>query len=347
MSCEGIQQEEGLKEDFEEKREPSQLSSWGLRPVWIREVGYPGLIPPDILELLEEDSHDHVQYIGPLSSLFWLGGLDELSKAALDSAYILEDETIRVPRAARVDWVLPFLFAEGKISADMFNRATGEALWNPSPFIRPVVLDSIPAMVTTTITCMSTNELYPCARMRDLPSHIEVAKLPKMKGSGKTVDTIRQYSQSLGGNLIFRVVTRPALASLMAFFIPTLSSNAYDNEFGPGIYASNSLDWVLKFGRRAGALMIFKNTDFRGLKTWESKGKEWQEVIATWTRLRLSAQPPSEEWLSSDVILGPISDPHSNSPMPVPSEYDQIVATSYASCGALSRSLAQILFFEE
>lgn len=55
---------------------------------------------------------------------------------------------------------------------------------------------------------------------------------------------------------------------MMAFFVPVVHSSNLDNELGPGIYTSDSLEWVLKFASANSALMVFKDVDFRQLNVW-------------------------------------------------------------------------------
>lgn len=46
---------------------------------------------------------------------------------------------------------------------------------------------------------------------------------------------------------------------MMAFFAPVVHAKNLDNELGPGIYTSDSLEWVLKFGPVNTALtLIFR-----------------------------------------------------------------------------------------
>lgn len=59
---------------------------------------------------------------------------------------------------------------------------------------------------------------------------------------------IKDYVSKLGGgSFLYRVSTWAALAAMMAFFTPVIHSRHLDNELGPGIYTSNSLEWVLNW----------------------------------------------------------------------------------------------------
>ncbi|OQE18917.1 hypothetical protein PENFLA_c020G05225 [Penicillium flavigenum] len=64
---------------------------------WEGKLGYPGRIlriPP---EDIDTDIYRYDELIGPLSSLFWLSGLDELVETVFDPAITLNDEVRLIP----------------------------------------------------------------------------------------------------------------------------------------------------------------------------------------------------------------------------------------------------------
>ncbi|CAI7626819.1 unnamed protein product [Penicillium glandicola] len=80
-------------------RNHRNLAKHGFRSVWTSQGGYPGdEIPADIGEWLDENGQcKSVQMIGPLRSLAWLVGLDELVEAIDDPAYHIEDDIELIP----------------------------------------------------------------------------------------------------------------------------------------------------------------------------------------------------------------------------------------------------------
>ncbi|KAJ5970853.1 uncharacterized protein N7479_000771 [Penicillium vulpinum] len=316
-------------------RTMSQLAEAGFRPVWSREHGYPGTIPEDILEYIDSNSYKFDELIGPLSSIFWLAGLDELVNAIYDPAIALQDEVRLIPTNVGVTWILEHLFEEDKIPEQMYDRYFF-GYHQPPVVVMPIRLDPIPPQVGQEYAHHTLEELFPACRPQRLPQ--EIATI------------LKDYISKLdGGSFLYRASTRTALAALMAFFVPIIHNKTLDNEFGPGIYTSDSLEWVLKFGSINSALLVFRNTDFRELEVWNPPVTDWQHIVATWTRKSLSNVPDSvpSEWKTADVIKGPISKPDSpKNGLPEPGEVSQTVATSYAGCEALSASLAMIIWLE-
>ncbi|KAJ6143002.1 hypothetical protein N7471_002455 [Penicillium samsonianum] len=332
-------------------RTMSQLAEAGFRPVWSREHGYPGTIPEDIGEYIDSNSYRFDELIGPLSSLFWLAGLDELVDAIYDPAIALQDEVRLIPINVGVPWILEHLFEEEKLPASLYDRYFF-GYDEPPVVIMPVVrLDPIPPQIGYQYACHRLEELFPTNRPQRLPQDIATVRVKGDKNKDRlSMKISKDYVSKLGGgSFLYRVSSRAALAAMMAFFTPVIQNRNLDNELGPGIYTSDSLEWVLKFGSVNSALLVFRDPDFRNLDVWRPSMPEWQHIIATWTRKSLSNVPDSVplEWRTADVIQGPISKP--NPPkncIPEPGDVSQTVAVSYAGCGALSASLAMIIWLE-
>ena len=53
-------------------------------------------------------------FIGPLSSLFWLEGVEELEELIRDPAYILTDEYRSIPQGSPRLWIVSILSEEGE-----------------------------------------------------------------------------------------------------------------------------------------------------------------------------------------------------------------------------------------
>ncbi|CDM35780.1 unnamed protein product [Penicillium roqueforti FM164] len=331
-------------------RTMGQLAEAGFRPVWSREHGYPGTIPEDIGEYIDSNSYRFDELIGPLSSIFWLAGLDELVDAINDPAIALEDEVRLIPTNVGVRWILEHLFEEDKLPASMYDRYFF-GYNQPPVVVMPVRPDPIPLQVGYQYACHRLEELFPANRPQRLPQEISAIRVKGDNNKDRLATKIRKdYLSKLGGgSFLYRVSTRAALAAMMAFFTPVIHNSSLDNELGPGIYTSDCLEWVLKFASVNNALLVFRDPDFRNLDIWRPPMPEWQHIIATWTRKSLSNAPNSipQEWKTADIIQAPISQPASSKNcLPEPGEVSQTVAVSYAGCGALSASLAMIIWFE-
>lgn len=290
------------------------------------------------------------ELIGPLSSIFWLAGLDELVQAIEDPAIALQDEVRMIPINVRPTWILEHLYEEEKIPESLYNRYFF-GYDGPSVLAMPVRLDPIPPQVESQSARHRLEELFPAYRPQCLPQDIRTVRVKADKNKPRLAAKIlRDYVNELGGgSFLYRVSGRAALAAMMAFFAPVIHSNNLDNELGPGIYTSDSLEWVLKFASANSALMVFKDVDFRHLTVWSPPISDWEQITATWTRKCLTHEPMSvpEKWKTTDVIQGPISKPDSsNRRLPVPGDVSQTVTASYAGCEALSKSLVMIIWLE-
>jgi hypothetical protein len=135
----------------------------------------------------------------------------------------------------------------------------------------------------------------------------------------------------------------------MLFFIPVIASSNNDNEFGPGIYTTTSLKHALNYAAIQGALMVFQNPEFRNLNVSELSGDDWTFITSYFSRYPTSnarERLPSA-FVDADVIRGAISTARrGEGAARVPGPETQLVAVSYASCGALAASLRMIIWFE-
>lgn len=88
-----------------------------------------------------------------------------------------------------------------------------------------------------------------------------------------------------------------------------ISSQFQDNEFGPGIYTSNSLKYALDYAGVNGAIMVFRAPDLRDINIWEPSSHEWTQLVASWRGLPLpiTREPLPDKYRKADVIRGPIS----------------------------------------
>ncbi|CAG8176418.1 unnamed protein product [Penicillium salamii] len=333
-------------------RTMEELEKLGFAPVWSRVHGYPREIPEEISEYLDGNSHQWDEWIGPLSSLFWLAGIDELVEAISDPAIALQDEVRMIPTNVGVTWILEHLFLENKLPERLYNRYYHGFDGYPATEVRvmPVRLDHIPSQVGHQYARHRLCNLFPASRPHSLPQEVATVQIKGDKNKARLATKIEEHLPKSGDRkFLFRVCTRSALAAIMAFFTPIINANNLDNELGPGIYTSDCLEWVLRFGPRNCVLLVFRNPDFRNLNVWIPALLDWQHQIATWTRKSLSNVPDSipAGWKSADIIQGAILKPDSpQNALPLPGTVAQTVATSPAGCAALAASLSLIVWIE-
>ena len=325
----------------------------GYRPVWHWRLGFPGEIPGDIADHLYPDVEKNMAIIGPLSSLFWLGGSPELCELIYDPSYVLTDEVHGIPHAASFQWLFVMLRDEGKIPRQVLDLV----FWEPSKPYSPTSMlsrpERIPAEITDSVKEFDTANIFPFHRTQNLPAQISMvkARLPyKWKEAEKnTLDLQNRFIGQLGGNLLFRGLSRSMLIGLMGFFTPVVMPGNRDNEFGPGFYTTTSLEYALGYSRVQGVILVFQNTDFRHLESLRLEGRDWESTTAFWagrTASNIEDRIP-HSWRRSDVLEGAVStDVPGFAGARVPGEYPQVVGTSPAALLAFSAALRMIIWLE-
>ncbi|GFF49845.1 hypothetical protein IFM51744_07188 [Aspergillus udagawae] len=327
------------------ERDPQDLVANGFRPVWTDEDGYPGPLPDDIAEWIDPAGENTIRLVGPMSSLFWLAKLDDLVNAIDSPDYTIRDEVIRIPVNASIQSMLPTLSENGKIPGAIYRNYC----YPPPEFSLvafPLRHNTIPSSVTGSIASYSLRDLFPFCRQQSFPPQVLSVSVP-LKARLKQ-DIERDFTGSLGGNLLFRGLSRLALYSAMAWFLPTVNSNHADNEFGPGIYTTPSLELALEYAGVQGALMVFQNPDFRTLNVWEPSQDDWTTITTYWSGRTVSnAQERVPPGWDTDVIRGAVSQAgRGRGAFRVPGPHTQVVGVSNAALIALAASLKMIIWLE-
>jgi hypothetical protein len=295
------------------------------------------------------------QYIGPIKSLFWIYGYDELVRAIDDPAYVIEDEIRVIPAGTGVGFLLDQYFEEGKIPRHIYFRTLGY-VYPPSQPI-PVMItqvNTIPRAITANFASHNIGEIHPLSRPQCLPDTVNCLRVKWERKIDRLITNVRNLTGDLldKNDLWFRGLTRDALTHTLAFFVPVITGKSMDNEFGPGLYTANDFKYALDYCSPVGAIMVFKNPDLRKLNIWEPTVTDWNQLVATWLQLPLSGVSDimPEKYKDADIIRGPISAPREEANdkkrFPERSENDQLVAVSYKGCEALSRSLHLIIYME-
>ena len=181
--------------------------------------------------------------IGPLRSLAWLAGLDELVEAIDHPAYVIEDDIEVIPFGTGLLWPLDRRVEEGTVPPAIWAKASGNN--PPASHIATTVPTNVPTSIKGTLQTHDLRGLYPASRTKE--SH--KVKCVKVRFD-KNLERLEMSIRKLVGapleaeNLWFRGLSLRALESILAFWIPERSSNNADNEFGPGFYTADSLDSV-------------------------------------------------------------------------------------------------------
>jgi hypothetical protein len=97
-----------------DERDILDLYATDYQPVWAAGIEFPGVIPEEISQYLYKDGEQVSLFIGPLSSLFWLEGVEELEELIRDPAYVLTDEYRSIPQGSPRLWIVSILSEEGE-----------------------------------------------------------------------------------------------------------------------------------------------------------------------------------------------------------------------------------------
>lgn len=99
-----------------------------------------------------------------------------------------------------------------------------------------------------------------------------------------------------------------------------------------------------------GAVMIFKDPDYRGLNVWRPNIDEWNQLTATWFDLPLNDISLPRDYKTADVVIGPVSIGqtmvrHRKQFLTQGTDI-QHVFVSYRGCERLRDSLVTIVYIE-
>ncbi|KAJ5145831.1 uncharacterized protein N7515_000395 [Penicillium bovifimosum] len=156
------------------------------------------------------------------------------------------------------------------------------------------------------------------------------------------------FNNSLGGNLLYKGLSRPSTVSLASLFTPLVSSNTLQDEFGPGLYATSSLKYALDYAGPDGVILIFKDVDFRRLVKIDLAGEDWRTTVDYWTGATISnvSERVPALWERSDILQGQISVKDLRSKQRVPGPDSQVVGVSYAGLNAFASALHMIIWLD-
>lgn len=287
-----------------------------------------------------------------MRTIFWLTGWDNIVDMIDDPAYVIEDEMEAVPIGTRIDSFLlgRYLFEERKLPAFLDAWSQYD---DPASGYRPFVVRAVPSVVQTTVSRAGVCALYPWARQQCMPESIRVVSSKNEKAPAKFFGRVQNLFPdgllTMSG-LLFRGMGLYSLELMMTFFIPRISTNNKDNEFGPGIYTTTDFEYAKRYAGSNGAMMVFRDVDNRDLFVWEPKGDDWSQLIGHYTNLQQSDDHVPAKRKGADVIRGPISATREGTTRVTRGSLVPDVNTiqqafvSYRSCERLAASLVAIIY---
>ncbi|KAJ5562557.1 hypothetical protein N7461_001318, partial [Penicillium sp. DV-2018c] len=141
---------------------------------------------------------------------------------------------------AGVPWILEQLFLERKLPASIYVRYFS-GYGQPPIAVMPVRLDPIPPQTEGAVS----------RQQNSTPQNIATVRV---KGD--------ENKDRLSAKISKNYVSKHSGAAMMAFLTPVIHSGNWDNELGPGVHTSDSLEWVLRFGSVNSALLQFMQFGF-------------------------------------------------------------------------------------
>ncbi|KAK2812788.1 hypothetical protein FQN50_001117 [Emmonsiellopsis sp. PD_5] len=333
-------------------RDYGRIENEGLEPVWTQDDGYPGDIPPEISEYLEEGGARTKSIVGSIRTIFWLAKCDDVVKIIDAPGYELKDEVVTIPiNANPAGFLFDRYFDEGKMPAYLYRQYMG--------YVDEVITvgyafdSTIPEGLTNNPEARRIQDLYTSSRPRFFGG--ETVRCVKL-GNEKVMANFEKKGRNAfqdglldrNNELWFRGMSLQSLQQALNFFLPNITANATDNEFGPGMYFTNDFSMAKEYAGPSGAIMVFHNADFRNLQVWRPNLEEWRHLIATCLQIPLDNLSLPAEYRDADVIVGPISKGRnkakSSRQFLTQGEETQMACVSYQSCEALGKSLAAIIF---
>ena len=226
--------------------------------------------------------------------------------------------------------------------------------WGPDVDPLPPVQYQCPAGITDKPALYPLAEISAESRLKGPNDKILCARIKSNKNLEVLERQIHRMADGMfeSGQFLFRSVHLSVLRCTLAFFIPHVSTNNKDNEFGPGIYTTTSLSASLKYLRSGvGAIMVFRNPALERASVWQPSLRQWEAWVSKWLdrSLVIARGPTPPEYYTADFIQGAISggqlDPRSaRLQVPIQSEDTQVVAVSYRGCEILNDAFYMLIF---
>jgi hypothetical protein len=119
------------------------------------------------------------------------------------------------------------------------------------------------------VNSLCISDIYPLSRRQTFPENVRCLRTKSSKNKDETLKVAAQQLKNFvdldGGELWFHGLSLTTLTIYMTLFLPIIKSNNFDNECGPGVYATAKISDAKEYALPRGAIMVFKNPDFREL----------------------------------------------------------------------------------
>lgn len=162
--------------------------------------------------------------IGPLRSIFWISGDDELVRMVDDPAYVLEDELVTVPfGTSPARFLVDMYYDQGKIPRHIVQRYTGYK-FDLNALVPDWVVPVISIQVTGDVRSHALSSLYPASRPQCFRAAVKCIRVKDMKSTEQFFNKLRnEFNGGLildSPNILYRGLFLFALEKSLAWFVP-------------------------------------------------------------------------------------------------------------------------------
>lgn len=290
-----------------------------------------------------------LQMAGPLRTIIWLSGYDNVVDMIDSSAYTIEDEVVEIPLGTNAgDFLIPRYVESGKLPGSVQPEALGFV----DELTGPPIYSVLPAALPPTPSPRDLTALYPWAKQQCLPSNVSVVSINHDKLRTRFCnDVTKLFPDNLlsKSGLLFRGLPLYALELSMTLFVPIISQANKANEFGPGVYTTTDLEYATAYAGPSGAIMVFRDVDTRNLTVWEPENDEWKKLVAHHSVPNLAVESVPDNHKIADIISGPVSTIAKGAKKVtkgtlIPGNIQRRVFVSYGAFEKLAASLIAIIY---
>lgn len=184
------------------ERDPLDLVAAGLCPVWSHEHGYTGdeeTMSEDLKDLMTPEMKS-----GPLKSLLWLAGLDDMVDAVDDPAFTITDEVLQVSMNTDIPFILRALHYAGKVPDCVMQLLYGRPTGKLNSYMQFLLAyrphEPIPSAVTTSPTNLDLTEVFPYGQNQNCNFPLQIRCL-RVNWEKNCARLSRQIEDKLNGSV--------------------------------------------------------------------------------------------------------------------------------------------------
>lgn len=253
-----------------------------------------------------------LQMAGPLRTIIWLSGYDNVVDMIDSPVYTIEDEMVEVPLGINPgDFLISKYFDTGKLNCGPFQS---KALGFVDEVTGPPTYSILPSLLPSTPSPRELTAIYPWARQQYLPSEVNIVSIKHNKDRTRFCNSAQKlFPDGLltKNGVLFRGLPLYALELLMTLFVPVISQANRSNEFGPGMYTTSDFEYARAYAGSNGAIMVFRDVDTRDLTVWRpengSENDEWKQLVGHYSLPNQADDKVPERHRMVDIISGPVS----------------------------------------